>query len=321
LRPGECARIFTGAALPPGADAVVAQERAVVDGNAIMLDARWPRRRNVRLRGEEQQLGSVVAPAGTRVTPGLLAALINAGSTRISVARQPRVRVLTTGDEVRPAGEALKAGEIPDSNGPLIDAVLRRRGCVPLSVTHVRDDAEAVGMALDQALADADLVVTAGGASVGEHDFIVSAAAALGVQQVFWKVAQKPGKPMLFGLQERASQRALLLGLPGNPGAVLIGLVAHLGILLDRLEGLSEPGPRWQPAPLAGDVPRDPQRARLLRMQLIHDERGQTCLQPLPHQDSHMLGNLAEADVLVWIAAGESPARAGEIARWTSLPS
>jgi molybdopterin molybdotransferase len=126
---------------------------------------------------------------------------------------------------------------------------------------------------------------------------------------------------MLFGLHERAGQGALLLGLPGNPGAVLIGMVVHLGLLLDRLEGQTEPGPRWHPAPLAADVPRDRQRARLLRMQRRVDDRGQTRLQPLPHQDSHMLGNLAEADVLVWIAAGDSPARAGEIARWTALPS
>lgn len=319
LRPGECARIFTGAALPPGADAVVAQERAVLDGDAILLDARWPPQRNLRHRGEEQAAGSAVATAGSRITPGLLAALINAGVTTLEVTRAPRIRVLTTGNEVRPVGSVLAAGEIPDSNGPLIDAVLRRRGTPPQLVEHVRDDAEAVRAALAAALDDADLVITAGGASVGEHDFIVASATALGLRQVFWKVAQKPGKPMLLAVRDHP-RRTLLLALPGNPGAVMACLALHARTVLDGLESLAASGPPWSTGVLAENVARDTRRTRLLRMRLRHDAQATARLQPLPNQDSHMLGNLERADVLVRIEPGDAPAAAGSLLSWIALP-
>lgn len=319
LLPGTCARIFTGAAVPPGADAVVAQERAVVDDGAIRLDACWPPFRNLRRRGEEQRAGDAVADAGQRIGTGLLAALINAGAETLPVTRRPRVAVLTTGDEVRPAGSALAAGELPDSNGPLIAAYLAARGAELAMKRHLRDDADAVREAMAAALDAADLVITAGGASVGEHDFIVSTAQDLGLRRVFWKIAQKPGKPLLLAVRD-GPQPALLLGLPGNPGAVLACLSVYAQRLLDRLEGCAEPGPRWAPGVLETAVPRDRQRARLLRMRLSHNAAATARLQPLSMQDSHMLSNLREADVLVRIDAGEEPAAAGSLQRWMPLP-
>jgi len=310
------ARILTGAPLPAGADTVMPQERATLDGDALLFTEPQAARRNIRYRGEELRHGSAIAAAGQRVTPGLLASLINAGRHHLEVIRQPRVRVLTTGDELRPIGAELKPGEIYDSNGPMISAVLQRWGYPAPVVEHVRDDAGVVKSALERAYAEADLVLSAGGASVGDHDFLPATAEALGMRRVFWKVAQKPAKPLFFGVRDHRAH----LALPGNPGAVLISLALHVRRALDCLEGAAQPGPIWNSACLAQAVERDPQRVRLLRMRLDYTEDGTALLQPLPKQDSHMLSNLASAQVLAWVPIGNDDCEAGSVLRWTALP-
>jgi molybdopterin molybdotransferase len=316
LQAGTTARILTGAPLPPGADTVIPQERITRTGDTLVFTGPYPARRNVRWRGEELQQGAPIAAAGQRVTPGLLAALVNAGVEQLEVRHRPRVRVLVTGDEIRPLGSPLRTGEIHDSNGPLISAVLQRWGYPAPVVEHVRDDAQAVRQALGRALAEADLVLSAGGASVGDHDFLPGTAEALGLRRVFWKVAQKPAKPLFFGLRDNRVH----LALPGNPGAVLISLALHARRVLDCLEGVSDPGPHWNTGRLAAAVERDERRVRLLRMRLEHDAQGVALLQPLPRQDSHMLSNLASAQVLAWVPAGAEACAAGSALRWTALP-
>jgi len=316
LRPGTAVRILTGAPLPPGADTVIPQERVVRDGDTLVFTEPYPVNRNIRWRGEELKADTSIAAAGQRVTPGLLAALVNAGIERLEVRRQPRIRVLITGDEIRPLGSALKTGEIHDSNGPLIGAVLQRWGYPAPRIEHVPDDAQRVRDALGTALQEAELVLSAGGASVGDHDFLPSTAEALGLRRVFWKVAQKPAKPLFFGLRDNRVH----LALPGNPGAVLISLALHVRRVLDCLEGLDPPGPHWNPGRLAEAVERDSQRVRLLRMRLDHAADGTALLRPLPKQDSHMLSNLASAQVLAWVPVGEGECGAGAVLRWTPLP-
>ncbi len=316
LQPGSTARILTGAPLPPGADTVIPQERVTRQGDALVFTEPYPENRNIRWRGEELKQGAPIAAPGRRVTPGLLAALVNAGVERLQVYSQPRIRVLITGDEIRPLGTPLKAGEIHDSNGPLIAAVLQRWGYPPPRIEHVRDDAQLVRDALVRALDEADLVLSAGGASVGDHDFLPATAEALGLRRVFWKVAQKPAKPLFFGLRDNRVH----LALPGNPGAVLISLALHVRRALDCLEGLAEPGPAWNAGRLAEPVERDSQRVRLLRMRLDHAADGTALLHPLPKQDSHMLSNLASAQVLAWVPVGEGECAVGNILQWTALP-
>ncbi|MDR3418186.1 MAG: molybdopterin molybdotransferase MoeA [Nevskia sp.] len=315
LAPGTAARIFTGAPLPPGADTVLPQERAVRDGETLLFTAPWPQK-NIRWRGEELRAGSAVAAAGQRITPGLLASLVNADLEHVRAARRPRIRVLVTGDEVRPVGTPLKPGEIHDSNGPLIGAVLQRWGYPAPQIEHLHDDAAQVRDTLERALNDADVVISAGGASVGEHDFLPATAESLGLRRVFWKVAQKPAKPLFFGVRDNRVH----LALPGNPGAVLISMALHVRRALDCLEGVARPGPSWSAGRLAQAVERDPQRVRLLRMSLDYDSDATALLQPLPKQDSHMLSNLAAAQVLAWVPAGEGRCEAGSVLRWTALP-
>jgi molybdopterin molybdotransferase len=317
LPSGHAARIFTGAPLPPGADSMIPQERVQREGDALLFTAPWPADRNIRRRGEELRAGTALAQAGQRITPGLLAALIDGGHERVPVHRCPRLRVVSTGDELRPAGCTLAPGQIPDSNGPLISAVLRRWGYAPAACERVPDDEAQVCGALERAFDAAEVVITSGGVSVGEHDFIRRAAQRLGIHQVFWQVAQRPGKPLYFGtLGDK-----LLLGLPGNPGAVLLGLCLHVRRALDVLEGAAQPGPVWHYGRLVQPVERDSKRARFVRMHLEYSADGTAQLHPLPHQDSHMLSNLAHAPVFVWVPSGARDAEAGSALRWTAPPA
>ena len=355
LRPltaGTCQRILTGARVPPQAGAVVAQERVhVADGRMTLSEPLKPGA-NIRWQGEELRERATLGKTGQRLTPGHLAALAAAGIDTVTVSRAPRIRVLVSGDEVRPAGTPLQAGQIWDANGPLVLAWLRAQGYTA-ELRYLGDHREAVSDALSAALGEVDLVITTGGVSVGDKDYILPVAESLGVERVFWQVAQKPGKPLYFGLwsgalrMPRAPDRedqpriagpgdqtraavasgaaapkvldSVLLGLPGNPGAVLIGLALHLRAVLDVMEGAGAPGARFSHATLAAAVKADARRDCLQRMRLLIDEQGHARVQPLPHQDSHMLSNLADADVLVHLPAQAEPYASGAVVRWTAL--
>lgn len=321
LAPQTAARILTGALLPAGADTMIPQESAERIGDALRITAPCEPRRNIRWRAEELSRGTRIAERGRRIGPGLLAALVNADVGTLSVRRRPRLGSFVTGDELRPAGAALRPGEIHDSNGPLISSLLRRWGQASVPVQHLRDEPDDVRRALEAAFADCDLVISAGGASVGDKDYLPATAEALGARRVFWRVAQKPGKPIFFGVVERKAQGpCAVLALPGNPGAVLIGMLLYVRAALGALEGVRAPGARWHNGLLQTAVERDAERARLLRMQLDIDSAGVARLLPLPHQDSHMISNLERADVLVWIEPGDTPAAAGTPTRWTAMP-
>lgn len=319
LARGTAARIFTGGLIPPGADTVIAQERVQRIEDRIVVNASWPVGRNVRRRGEELRTGTALAQTGQRIGAGLLASLINGEVAHVAVRRAPRVAILVNGDEIKPAGTPLRPGEIHDSNGPLCRAVLASRHCEIGTVRHVGDDEAAVCAALAEAFATHDLVISCGGASVGDKDFLPAAAESLGVRRVFWKVAQKPAKPLFFGVLEREGRQLAMLALPGNPGAVLISLLLHVQAALDALEAVAQPGPPWSQGLLLAPVERDRERTRLLRMRLGHDEQARAVLAPLPNQDSHMLSNLGHADVLVRVEAGDAPVAAGALLPWLPM--
>ena len=320
LPPRSAARILTGAMLPLGADAMIPQERAQRTGDTLRFDAPYPEHRNIRWRGEELRAGEPLASRGQRIGPGLLASLINADVTTVSVHARPRIRVFVTGDEVRPSGSALRAGEIHDSNGPLVSSLLHEWGHVTEAAVHLGDDEAEVRAALARAFDGSDLVISTGGASVGDKDYLPAVAESLGARRVFWRVSQKPAKPIFFGVLEREGRQCAMLALPGNPGAVLIGLLLHVRAALDVLEGQRNPGARWHHGVLSHAVERDPERTRLVRMRIEIDSHGQVQLISLPRQDSHMLSNLARAEVLVRIDTGTEPVAAGTVLRWTPMP-
>jgi molybdopterin molybdotransferase len=323
LERGSALRIFTGARLPagllPAMVAVIGQERCERYGDVLRLQASFKPAANIRQQGEEAAAGSLVLGCGERLKPGQIAALISSGVAQVRVYRAPRVAVLVTGDELRPAGSALEDGQIWDSNGPLVQSWLRQRG-LSSSLLHLADDRAASTAMLASALAGHDVVISTGGVSVGEHDHLIPAAKACGVAQVFWRVAQKPGKPLFFGCWQGGEQRCLVLGLPGNPGAVLLGLALHAARLLDQLEGVAQSAASFRAGVLTGSgIKTDPERERLVRMRLRYSEQGLAQLEPLPYQDSHMLSNLDRASALVRIPAQAAALTPGAVLQWLPL--
>lgn len=316
LRAGEALRIFTGGRVPDGADTVARQEIVERDGEVAVLRWPLPLATDVRQRGEELRAGAELAQAGQKLHSGLVAALAMAGVAEVEVHRAPRVRVLVTGDEVmqRVPDEA----GIFDANGPLLRSWFVERGYAAPRIDYVADDRAQLRAAMRDALQDSDLLLTTGGVSVGDHDLVRPVAAELGVREVFWQVAQKPGKPLYFGVRDDGGERRMILGLPGNPAAVLIGLHVHVTAMLACLQATAEPAPSWRSGRLASAVRADA-RDQLLRMRLQIDAEGQIWLVRLAHQASHMLSNLAAATALVRIPAGQA-LDAKAVVQWLPLP-
>lgn len=312
--PGQAVRILTGGVVPQGADAVARQEIVERTGAGIALTEAVRPGEAVRFEGEELAAGATIAEAGQRVTAGLIAALAMAGVESVEVYRRPRVAVLVTGDEVVRAGELLGPGLVYDANGPLLRAWFVEHGYGEPVVAYVRDDEAALEEAMSAALDSADLVVTSGGVSVGDRDFVPVVADRLGVRKVFWKVAQKPGKPLWFGMREGRA----LLGMPGNPAAVLVCLSVHARAVLAQLEGEAVDQPAWRQGVLKVPVDADGERDRLVRMRLDMSD-GVASLELLPRQESHMLSNLASAHALVWLPSRPEAFAAGERVAWIQL--
>lgn len=315
LATGTAQRIYTGSMLPLGADTVVRQEWADLADGALALRRRPELGADVRVRGEELRAGTELAPAGRRLTAGGIAALAAAGVREVAVRAAPRIAVLVTGDEVAPPGRAPRLGQVPDANGPLVSSWLAAQGYAKVWLHYVADSPGAVRTALHHAFGRADLVLTTGGVSVGDHDHVPGVARELGATPLFWKVAQKPGKPVFAALRDRVP----LLGLPGNPASVLVNMLVYARRALDRLEGIATPGPAFRTGLLDAAIAADPDRDQWLRVAVHDDGRGVTRLARLPKQGSHMLSNLLQAGGLAWIAAAPAETPAGTAVRWLPL--
>ncbi|NID04028.1 molybdopterin molybdotransferase MoeA [Luteibacter jiangsuensis] len=314
VKAGQAVRILTGGVLPAGADAVARQEIVERTGEGIVLREAVRKGEAVRYEGEELVAGAALAGPGKRIGAGLLAALAMAGVDTVEVYRRPRVAVLVTGDEVRRVGEPLEPGHVYDANGPLLRAWFVENGYGEPVIAYVKDDEAALEEAMSAALDSADLIVTSGGVSVGDRDFVPLVADRLGVRQIFWKVAQKPGKPLWFGMRDGK----VLLGMPGNPGAVLVCLAVHARAILAQLEGETGEQPAWRSGVLASSVEADAQRDRLVRMR-VDTTDGAASLELLPRQESHMLSNLASAHALVWLRARDVAFARGEKVPWLPI--
>jgi molybdopterin molybdotransferase len=308
LEPGQAMGIATGGVVPAGADAVIPTEYVVEYGNAIEIRSAVESGENVRPRGGDIRAGEVVVEPGSVLTPARLGALAAAGIPQVQCARRPRATVLPTGTELRRPGEVLGAGEIYEANGLILAAQLEAAGAVVELMPAVGDDEGAHRGALEHALG-ADVVVTSGGVSVGPHDLVRRVEAELGVEEVFWRVSVKPGKPLAFGVRERT----LVFGLPGNPVSALVGFVLFVEPAIRALQGVLEPLPRFDRGRLAGARRRNPERDELLRARLRRSEGGPV-LEPLSGQESHMIARSAGADALVFVPRGE-----GELADGASV--
>ncbi len=313
LGPGEAMAISTGGEVPEGADAVVPVERVEDRGTTVAVGQPVAKNANIRARGSDVAAGGSVVPAGDALGPAQLGAIAAAGLPSVRCTRRPRVAVLVTGGELRDPGESLGPGEIYDSNGPILDAQIRSAGGQVDRLPHVHDDEDALRAALERAL-EADVVVTTGGASVGEHDLVRRVTAELGVYEVFWGVAVRPGKPIAFGTRGAT----LVFALPGNPVSSLVGFELLVRPALLALQGASEPGPRFRPGRLSVAVNRNRMRDSLLRAR-VTVAGDDVMLEPLSEQESHMIVRAAAAQALVLVPRGEGELAAGAAVRYLGI--
>jgi len=301
----EAIRISTGAAMPAGADAVAPLERVREVGGEIELLAAVASGQHVRRAGEDLRAGAVVLLAGTILDAGALGVAVGAGAAALSCARRPRVAVLCTGDELRPPGAPLRPGEIHNSNAVTLTTLARQAGALVALAETVPDERAATEAALARALDEADVVVLSGGVSVGPHDHVKPALAALGVAERFWRVDLQPGKPTWFGT--RGAQ--LVFGLPGNPVSSFVTFALFARPALRALQG-AEPLPPRERAALAVDVSRRG-RTQALRVRLDGGD-GSLRATPTGPQGSHVTASLLDADALAFVPAGDSALTAGE---------
>ncbi|MGB9189696.1 MULTISPECIES: molybdopterin molybdotransferase MoeA [unclassified Acinetobacter] len=304
LKAGQAVRIFTGAKIPFGTTTVARQEIVkLIDSGKIAIVENLHAHADIRNAGEEITTGQLLASKGQQLSVGAIASLSMAGIHSVEVVRYPKVAVVITGDEVASSIEDFAAGKIFDANAPLIQAWFQNAG-QQVEIFHVADSEDAV-KALIQQLSDSyDVVLSTGGVSVGDYDFIRPVALDLGFEQLFWKVKQKPGKPMFFAeLTRNDCSRCYLLGLPGNPAAVYVGMQIYTATLLNVLQGQKQ-RPDWFSAVLSHDLKND-SRERFLRMS-AHFDQSVLKVKSLSKQQSHMLSNLVQANCLVRIPAGQS---------------
>jgi molybdopterin molybdotransferase len=306
LHDGEAIRISTGAVVPDGADAIAPVEEVREQDGAVRLLADVAPGRHVRGAGEDLRAGTLVLPAGTRLGPAELGALINAGLADAPCARRPRVAVVATGDELRPPGEPLAPGQIHDANLVTVSALATRAGAEVVLAEHVGDDPVATGDALARALAAADVVCVTGGVSVGPHDHVKPALTALGVEERFWRVRLRPGKPVWFGTRADT----LVFGLPGNPVSAMVTFALLARPALRALQGEPEPGRRSHGV-LGAPLRRDAQRDQAIRVRLVAGEDGVRAVPTTGAQGSHVLSSMVGAQALALVPAGEGDLPAG----------
>jgi molybdopterin molybdotransferase len=314
LGAGEAMAIATGGAVPEGADAVVPIEVVEEGADGLSLPSPVEAGANVRERGGDVKAGETVLEPGVRLGAGQVGALAAAGVAEVQATKRPRVGILVTGSELRQPGEQLEAGQIYESNGLLLATALQLAGAVPAQLGVVADTEDEHRRTMERALLGFDMLVTTGGASVGPHDLVRKVQADLRVEEVFWGVAMKPGKPVAFGVR----RDHLVFNLPGNPVSVLATFELLVRPAVNVLLGLPTPLPAFRPGTLGTAVRRNRERDEFVRA-TVADQDGDVLLSPVVGQESHMIVRSGRASALVWIPSGEGEIPAGSPVRFLEL--
>jgi len=314
LPTGAAATIATGGAVPDGADAVVPVEHAAEENGRVEIPEAAREGTHVRPRGGDIREGGVVVEPGARLGAAHIGALAAAGVAEVTCSRRPRVAVLATGSELRAPGERLEPGQIFESNRPMIAAVLEPVGAEIELLPVVRDEESAHREALERGLG-ADVLVTSGGVSVGPHDLVRRIASELGVEESFWGVAVKPGKPLSFGTRGRT----LVFGLPGNPVSSLVGALLFVRPALLALQGASDRGPHFEAGRAVSALRRNAYRDEFVRARTAYASGGGVELQAISGQESHMIVRASSANALVHVPRGSGEIAAGEPVRYVAV--
>jgi molybdopterin molybdotransferase len=302
VAPGQTVRLFTGSVVPPGADAILLQEDATTTGTNVQVNEAVTAGRHIRRAGQDFAAGDTVIPAARRLTARDIGLAAAANHPWLTVHRRPRVAILATGDEIAMPGEPIPPGGIVSSNSHALAALVRASGGDPVILPVAPDTREAVAAVAD-AVHGMDLLVTTGGASVGDHDLIIDGLKTRGLVLDFWQIAMRPGKPLLFGKLGPVA----VLGLPGNPVSALVCSILFLLPALSRMSGLPAAPPPTIQAIAGAALRANDHRADHLRATIATDPNGRIIAMPFPVQDSAMLRRLAHADALI-LRAPNAPA-------------
>ncbi|MBP9090870.1 molybdopterin molybdotransferase MoeA [bacterium] len=316
LNPGQCIRILTGAPVPADVEAIVMKEvcqtqeplqkkendqKQASQPETIAVSTSTRIGENIRLQGEEIEAGATVLQPGTRISPPVLGLIATLGVSELSVYRTPRVAVISTGDELIEPGLPIAEGQIYNSNSYALVAALNALGVTEVQRFHAKDNRAETSKVLQEALDFADIVISAGGVSVGEYDFIKEVCEEQGVETIFWRIAIKPGKPVYFGVNRSAKAGQLVFGLPGNPVSALVTFNLFVRPAIARMQAASTTNRHFQ-AKAARHLKKKAGRLDFVRGKLSLDNSIEISAMPTVGQESHMLTGLAKADCLMHFA-------------------
>lgn len=303
LKPGQAVKIFTGAAVPNSAQSVIQIEKVSVKNSELQLDENIKQEANVRQLGAQIKINEIALQKGVFLNPAAIGFLTSLGFTKVKVYQKPKVGIIVTGNELVFAGEILSNGKVYESNAIMLQTALFDANFDTVSLYKVNDDFENTKNTLQKAIAENDVVIISGGISVGDYDFVGKALESLGIETLFYKVNQKPGKPLLVGKQNDK----FIFALPGNPAASLTCFYVYVLPTLQKLSGIQHKYGSDSKKNLAHDLTVDNPRAQFLKASIIGDE-----VAILSHQDSGMLNSFALANALVYIPDGKYQLLKGE---------
>lgn len=312
---GEAVKIFTGARVPSSCEAVVMREYCREENGSVHIECGAQHGENIRRIGEEYKKGETVLEAGIKATPPVIALLASLGHVRFPVFKKPRVSLVITGDELVEPGQPLKEGQIYDSNAYGLSAALRALGINECKTHLARDTREETRKCFEQALSYSDLVISSGGVSVGDHDYVKEALEGLGVKTIFWRIAIKPGKPVYFGVLDTPKEnggRKYIFGLPGNPVSVLVTFHQIVKPALKKMAGGKFAANTTFRIAAATSLKKRPGRLDFVRGTLNPAENGATRALPTRGQESHMLSGLAKAEIMMHFGKDHEKLDAGE---------
>lgn len=311
LKVGEAVRIFTGALVPETADAVVMQEQVEREGAIIKIDAPITKQQNIRFEGEQIIKGTVALEKGSKLTPAAIGFLAGLGIKSLKVYQKPSIAIVTTGNELIPPGQPIKKGQIYESNAWMLQAALHSIGFEDTQCFTVSDTLAGTTALLDQVISTHSLTLITGGISVGDHDYVHNALSALSVKEIFYKVRQKPGKPLFFGTKNEAS----VLALPGNPAAALTCFYIYAWQALERMSGTKNFSHSWLRMTAINPFRKKGDRAQFLRAH--YSPKG---VEILEAQNSSMLRTFSDANALVFMAENEYEINRGDIVNVLIVP-
>jgi molybdopterin molybdotransferase len=294
LAAGEAVRLFTGSVVPEGADAILIQENAQLADQVVTVNEAPPAGRHIRRMGQDFRAGETLIAVAQRLNPRSIGLAAAGGHAWLAVHRRPRIVILSTGDEIALPGDPLPPGGVVSSNGPALAALVRVAGGEPVLLPTAVDDTAAIAAAAEAARG-AEMLLTTGGASVGDHDLVQAALAGRGMVLDFWRIAMRPGKPLMHGRLHDVP----LLGLPGNPVSALVCAVLFLLPAIGRLCGLPGEAPAAEPVRLGAPLPANDIREDYVRASLLTEVDGGWLAHPYAAQDSGMISRLAQADALI----------------------